>query len=62
MMTRLPAIVQAIRACFLTIALFAFTLIASSGVAGAADATIGAASPSRSFPSNSKLSRRACRI
>jgi chromosome segregation ATPase len=52
MMTRLPGIVQATRACFLTGALFAFSLIASVGVAWAADAgsgSAGAASPVEEF-------------
>jgi chromosome segregation ATPase len=49
MMTRLPAIVQATRPRFLGVALFAFALIASAGVAGAADATTGAASPVEEF-------------
>jgi DNA repair exonuclease SbcCD ATPase subunit len=42
-MMPLPAIVQATRACFLTVALFAFTLVASAGAARAADATSGSA-------------------
>jgi uncharacterized protein YlxW (UPF0749 family) len=49
MMTRLPAIVQATRPCFLGAALFAFALIASASVAGAADAMTGAASPVEEF-------------
>jgi len=49
MMTRLPAFVQAARPRFLGVALFAFELMASAGVARAADATTGAASPVEEF-------------
>jgi chromosome segregation ATPase len=48
-MTRMPAIVQATRPRFFGIALFACALIASAGVARAADATTGAASPVEEF-------------
>src|ERR1700735_4138306 len=49
MMTRMPAFVQAARPGFLGVGLFAFALMASAGVARAADATTSAASPVEEF-------------